>query len=401
MSNPEEKSVIFKILLLYLLTTGIFLSIFFTIYYDRGYGLIIHEKSSDLREDYITLVQLIDKNGSFDNRVLEKIKILDLNRNFIIYDKLGNILYNKLEKYPKKKYFKGNGIHIFQGYIFIDFYQMRRYKHYKKQLPHPASFNYHIVMKGAYILPDIWHLRLKTAGFLLLSLIGVGMIAYSLLKLSLRPLQNKISFLDRFIKDTTHEINTPVSIILMSIERLDQKKFSSDNIKKINRIQVAAKTIASIYQNLLFYNFSKSIGEIKSIDMKTILEQRLDFFTPLLHQKHIKLNISLKPTSINANEDEIKCIIDNILNNAIKYNKPDGGQIWIDLKIGQLCIKDNGCGIKTELKDKIFERYSRFNDSQGGFGIGLALVKELCKRHKIKITYDSQPSKGSLFCLKW
>lgn len=68
-------------------------------------------------------------------------------------------------------------------------------------------------------------------------------------------------------------------------------------------------------------------------------------------------------------------MIDNLISNAIKYNKK-GGVISIILKANFLSIADTGCGISKSNLNHIFERYTRFNKDQGGFGIGLSLVKK-------------------------
>ncbi|PAF47978.1 hypothetical protein BKH41_06395 [Helicobacter sp. 12S02232-10] len=402
MSNYEERSVMVKILLLYLLTTAIFLSILFSLYYNRGYDLIIHEKANDLREDYAALSRVIDKNGKFDEKVFEEIKTLDLNTNFMIYDKSGNLLYDHLGMELPKNKIKKSGIYVSSGYILIDFNPIRRHKHHKKNSfsSPPSSFDYQIIMRGDCVISDIWHLRLKTMGFLLLCLSGVGFIAYFLLKLSLKPLKDKIAFLNRFIKDTTHEINTPVSVILMSIERLNKAKIADDDLKKFNRIHIAAKTIANVYQNLVLHNFSENVGQKICIDIKEILEQRLDFFTPLFAHKNLNIKTSLDSAKIYANKDGIRCIIDNLLSNAVKYNKK-GGEIKIKLEPFCLSVSDSGCGINEKETRKIFERYTRCNTSQGGFGIGLALVGELCCCYGIEIECKSRIGEGSTFFLRW
>lgn len=93
-------------------------------------------------------------------------------------------------------------------------------------------------------------------------------------------------------------------------------------------------------------------------------------------------------------------MIDNLINNAIKYNKK-GGVISIILKANFLSIADTGCGISKSNLNQIFDRYTRFNTDQGGFGIGLSLVKKICDDNGIKITCKSVENQGSVFKLNW
>ncbi|PAF41268.1 hypothetical protein BKH45_07830 [Helicobacter sp. 11S03491-1] len=403
MSDNKEKSVIIKILSLYLITTAIFLIVLFGLYYDRGYNIIIHEKTNDLREDYGVLVRLIDKTGSFDEKVLRDLQILGLSSRLMIFDKKGDVLYNGIkDTLAQESFHQKNGIYVQKGYIMMNSSSLKHHKHHKKPF-YPSlspSFKYKIILKGASIVSDIWWLRVKTTGFLLLCLSGVGFIAYFLLKVSLKPLKERIEFLNHFIKDTTHEINTPISVILMSIQRLEKEEFSSNNFTKINRIDIAAKTLGSIYQNLMFYSFPENKNRRNLIDVKEVLEQRLEFFAPLIGQKNLQIQATLASAFISANKEGIGCILDNLLSNAIKYNKKDGN-IIIMLNKGSLSIQDSGCGIETNQIHRIFKRYTRYNTSQGGFGIGLALVQELCQYYSIRIKCESEIGLGSVFRLEW
>lgn len=404
MSKSEEKSVILKILSLYIITTTVFLGIFFLVYYERSYRLILHERSNELREIYTDVIEIINKNRGVKEKILSDLSKLGANFHLMVLDINKNPIYDTLGvDLPSKYIGKKNGVFVFDGYIFIDSKPPKHLRIHKKILLKPSisqSLKYQVIIRGGNILSDILWLRVKMIGFLLLCLFVVGIIAYFLLKLSLKPYKNKIAFLNRFIKDTTHEINTPISIIMMSIERLETEGISSSNLKKINRIHIAAKTLANVYKNIAFYSSLKYSKTNTYIDIKNLLAQRLDFFDPLFAQKNLKVITSLAPSFINANVDDIGCIIDNLLSNAIKYNKKNG-EIYITLEANRLSIKDTGCGIRKEYIKDIFERYVRCNDSQGGFGIGLALIKELCDLYQINITCDSKVGEGSLFILQW
>ena len=84
----------------------------------------------------------------------------------------------------------------------------------------------------------------------------------------------------------------------------------------------------------------------------------------------------------------------------VKYNSKNG-QIKIELKEGYLSIEDSGHGIEADKIDDIFARYSRFNDSSGGFGLGLNIVKMICDEYNIGISVKSELGKGANFILSW
>jgi two-component system, OmpR family, sensor kinase len=93
-------------------------------------------------------------------------------------------------------------------------------------------------------------------------------------------------------------------------------------------------------------------------------------------------------------------LIDNIISNAIKYNRI-GGNIDIVLKEKTLKVSDTGIGIPADKIERIFERYQRANDSVGGFGIGLNIVAMIAKEYDIEIKVDSVINKGTVIELNF
>ena len=233
---------------------------------------------------------------------------------------------------------------------------------------------------------------------LLLLLLGIGIY---LSKLFVRPMSNSIMLLDRFIKDTTHELNTPISAILANMEMIDQDSITESNSKKFIRIAIAAKTISTLYEDLKFglLESNKKTND-EEIELEELVANRLEYFDLLMESKKIELIQSLGPSTIYADKKLIARIIDNLLSNAIKYNKR-GGKIEVVLDQGILSIEDSGIGMSEEQIAKVFDRYSRFSTFEGGFGIGLNIVKQIAERYNIQIDIDSTPKVGTKITLRW
>lgn len=219
--------------------------------------------------------------------------------------------------------------------------------------------------------------------------------AYFLARLFLAPVREKIEELDRFIKNSTHELNTPITALLLSVNSL---KKNVDE-KSIRRIEASTKTLYQIYEGLSFSTLQSSSERInEEIDFKSVIEQSLDFFEPIAQSKKIILKSQLESSYFIIDERLASALINNILANAIKYNKPYG-TVNILLKNSKLCINDNGIGIELKEQKNIFNRYVRANNSVGGFGIGLDIVKRICDEYKIKIDIKSELDIGTNFCL--
>jgi two-component system, OmpR family, sensor kinase len=233
-------------------------------------------------------------------------------------------------------------------------------------------------------------------------LIFMLLIGYFLLSLLLKPMKDTLFLLDRFIKDTTHELNTPVSTILTNIELLqtqEQNKFSQ---KVIGRIEIGAKTLSNIYDDLTFLILKhKLVSQNIEINLNELLDERIEYFKALVTIKNIEIVKHYNDhIDIKIDRKKVIKVIDNLLSNAIKYNKVNG-KIEITLQKNTLTIKDTGIGIDKENIEKLFTRYARFTDTTGGFGIGLHIVKSILDEYGFHISVDSLKDKYTSFSIKF
>jgi two-component system OmpR family sensor kinase len=93
-------------------------------------------------------------------------------------------------------------------------------------------------------------------------------------------------------------------------------------------------------------------------------------------------------------------VIDNLISNAIKYNKRNG-KIEIILEANRLTIADTGMGVPAEKVPFMFDRYLRFNNSEGGFGVGLSIVKKILDEYHVTIEVFSEMDVGTKIVLTW
>jgi two-component system OmpR family sensor kinase len=238
--------------------------------------------------------------------------------------------------------------------------------------------------------------------FVIIAFFFMTLLGYFLLKLFLRPMKDALHLLDRFIKDTTHELNTPVSAIISNVEMIDITKLDDKLAKKIKRIDIGAKTISNIYEDLTFLTLdNKIISQNEYLDLSAITNQRVEYFRTLAEVKKLEIitNIEEKVTIFCDRKKMIK-IIDNFLSNAIKYNKIKG-KIIVNLRQSSLTIEDTGKGMTQDQIENLFQRYVRFDNSVGGFGIGLNIVSIIAKEYDFKIDVSSKLHEGTKMELKW
>lgn len=238
--------------------------------------------------------------------------------------------------------------------------------------------------------------------FVIIAFFFMTFLGYFLLKIFLRPMRDALHLLDRFIKDTTHELNTPVSAIISNVEMIDISTLDEKLARKIKRIDIGAKTISNIYEDLTFLTLdNKIISQNENLDLTNIVKQRVEYFRTLAEVKKIEFITEIDDEiTIFCDRKKIIKVIDNFLSNAIKYNKIKG-KIIISLKEHYLSIKDTGKGMTQEQIENLFQRYVRFDNSVGGFGIGLNIVSKIAKEYNFKINVISKLGEGTDMEIRW
>lgn len=251
---------------------------------------------------------------------------------------------------------------------------------------------------------NVWfaNIKYKILFWFLFSFILLLFVGYFIAKLFLKPMRESIQMLDRFIKDTTHELNTPIAAILSNIQMINKDNIDEKLAKKINRIEIGAKTISNIYEDLTFVSLNNQIiSNNEKLNFSQILNQRVDFFKSIANSKQIEFILDIKENVfIVCDIKKLSKLIDNILSNAIKYNKFQGF-IKVTLKDKILIIEDSGKGMSKDNLSNLFTRYKRFDKSVGGFGIGLNIVSLIAKEYDLKIDVISKIDVGTRIKIRW
>jgi len=356
------------------------------IYYKFQKDLMLQEKRHLLQEYSNDLIfQLKDLHINFDKY---KFYPRDEKFNSAIFDSDKKLIFSTLKskdvKFDKVAYISKNMIHFIEE---------------------PESY----YLGAKYVImevPDdnLWFNLVKNdiITYSLIAFIFMLILGYFISKLFLKPMRDALHLLDRFIKDTTHELNTPISAIITNIEMIDKDDLDEKVLRKINRIDIGAKTISNIYEDLTFLTLNnKIISQNEELDLSNILEQRVEYFSSLATIKKINFVLNIKKdVYLNIDIKKISKLIDNLISNAIKYNKI-AGTITVGLEDNILIIEDTGKGMNKENLSNLFERYSRFDKSVGGFGIGLNIVSLIAKEYNLNINVVSKINEGTKIEVKW
>ncbi len=383
----SEKKSLFRFLSLYLGIVTIIISLLSFYYYKTQEEIMLSNQRANLEQyAYREIKRLKELHNSFDNK--------------------HNI-------YPRDKHFKSAIYDLEYVKIFSDMEEDIDII-FKEGIYQNGSYIYLVKMLTTYYLgakylivevkdDTLW----KTNVVRNISIYGIlffiisAILGVFLANMFVKPMRNSILLLDRFIKDTTHELNTPLSAILANIEMIDTSSMDKKNISKINRINIATKTVSILYKDLTYLTLEQDRDRLdENIDLKSLIEDRVEYFMAIMESKNISCKLYLNESSLYIDKKKITRVIDNLISNAIKYNLRNG-VIEIELKDKRLSVKDSGIGIKEEEIPFIFDRYLRFNDSEGGFGVGLSIVKSILDEYNIKIDVISSEQKGTTMVLLW
>mgnify|MGYP003571703504 CR=1 FL=1 len=206
--------------------------------------------------------------------------------------------------------------------------------------------------------------------------------------------------LDIFFKDAVHEIRTPLGVLQINLDFLDN---TMDESKPLKRAQAGLRNLTSVYESLEFCIKDKKVNYKKeTIEMSKFLEKRVDFFRVLAEIKNIEiLNEIEKDIYIDISRTELQRLIDNNISNAIKYSKKHTKiEIKLYVKDQSIILLFSNYGEHIKDTNEIFKRYYRGDDIRGGFGLGLSIVNYICDVYKIDIKVDSKENGHSIFMYK-
>lgn len=383
----SEKKTLWGFLALYSVLCIVILLFISFLYYNFKKDLMLQNKRLVLQEySNDLIIRLKDLHINFDKY---KFYPRDERFNSAIYDSDRNLIFSTLSSAKVK----------------LDeiTYTTNNYIHYIKE---PESY----YLGAKYVLLEIPEDKLwlnevinKIIFFLICGFSFMFILGYFLLKLFLKPMRDSLHLLDRFIKDTTHELNTPISAIITNIEMIDIEKLDDEKLqRKLKRIDTGAKTVSNIYQDLTYLALNnKIISQNEDLELSKIVLNRIEYFKTLADVKKISFVKNINSgVRIFCDEKKISKVIDNLLSNAIKYNKITG-TIEITLENKKLIIKDSGKGIPKDKIPSMFERYARFDKSVGGFGIGLNIVYMITKEYNIDVKIKSELGVGTQMELTW
>ncbi len=230
----------------------------------------------------------------------------------------------------------------------------------------------------------------------LIGSIGLGKI---LSKIAIEPLKEHFYHLDRFSKETLHELNLPINTITANVAMLRKTHDDEKSKKRLERIELATMMLKERY-NELDYLIKKQMEKevVETFDLCELIEERVSFLSGLY--PNAQWHVECEPLVVELDRIGLAKVIDNLVDNGVKYSH-ETPHIVLKVSGNILSICDHGCGMDEVALVRIFDRYYQNDTTMAGYGIGLGLVKRYCDRSGIRLRVDSEVNRGTCMHLEF
>jgi two-component system phosphate regulon sensor histidine kinase PhoR len=217
-----------------------------------------------------------------------------------------------------------------------------------------------------------------------------------------------------FIANVSHELKTPLSAIRACAETLRNGALADPQATQrfLGRIEEQSDRLHHLILDMLSLariESGQQTFDIRPIDVAEVASTCLDTHRQAAESKQIELAVEPNQPScrVEAEREGLEQILDNLLDNAIKYT-PTGGRVTLRWRVGsgsaRIEVEDTGIGIDEEDRKRVFERFYRVDKARsrelGGTGLGLSIVKHLVQSFGGSVSVDSSPGRGSTFAVE-
>lgn len=216
---------------------------------------------------------------------------------------------------------------------------------------------------------------------------------------------------ENFITMVTHQLKSPIAVILQYFEIIisdivkDEQKKKEMLIKAKERLEGLLKLIND-WLDVAKMNKGQIVEKMKPVHLTEIIENIIEFNQPFAEENKVSLRL-LRPKAGDlayGDPETLEQVFSNLINNAIKYNRPDGKvEVSIEEKNGFIAVsvKDTGIGMEQKHIPYLFEQFYRIKKEDGekhrGTGLGLSIAKKIVDAHNGRIEVESKPGEGSCF----
>ena len=378
--NKDETKALFSFLSIYVGSTIFLLSILLYIYYNDELKAVAESCSMEMSNASMQIESdILNSYMKHKKYVPKKLENSDIN--YALYDKDQKVIYSDLRESQSVDFSK-------------NMYESSAFEFYITKMNEETIPIKYIAVETCIGIDNRNNLKVYVIIKLILSAIFIGFIGFLLAKILLKPVRERIEHMDKFIKDSAHELNTPVAVLMTSTSMLKKGKNPD---KMMRYILSSSKQISQIYNDIHFSAFNeKNENVFEKFNLKVLVKDSVEYFNDISITKQITIHNDLDDCIILMDKTKTQKLVNNLISNAIKYSH-NNSIINVCLKNNILSVEDFGIGISKIEQKEIFKRYKRGTNIEGGFGIGLDIVKRISEEYNLKLDLKSELELGSTF----
>ena len=216
------------------------------------------------------------------------------------------------------------------------------------------------------------------------------------------------SELDKFVYRASHDLRSPLTSVMGLIELTKSEKKSTDIQDNLNMIKKSIDRLDRFVVDIIHY-YRNSRAEIRKekIDFNSIIKETFEDLMYIEGANKIKTNVRINERdSYYSDKSKMRVIFNNLISNAIRYNKPQSENPFVDINVSiskntiVIQVKDNGIGIDKKYINKIFDMFFKNSNSTYSSGLGLYILKETVNILNGTISVESELNKGSSFIIQ-
>ncbi len=231
------------------------------------------------------------------------------------------------------------------------------------------------------------------------------------LERSAAALEAKQHELQTLVYSVTHDLKNPLNAILLVTDLVlerEGERLTAEGRADLQRVACTAEAAETMLRDLLgFFRTTSTLEPARTVPLAPLVAQALETLAPLITAKGVRVVVGELP-SVWGQERKLGCLIENLLDNAVKYVSAELGEVSVTAARENghvlLRVRDNGVGVPKPYQQGIFELFGRVPDdeqpggsSAAGSGVGLAIVRRVAEAHQGTVWVESAPGDGSCF----
>ena len=371
------------------------------------FGMIINFTASGLERDSIAIMQMAAKNGFLPGKpgeIPEEIRIpyfiVDISKSGVVTAKNGNFFnlsnMEKFEEIVDTAFYSDDKTGILRNH---------NLRFLKEETKNGTTIVFSDISSEQTVLANLIK---NCVAIGIISFVGFFGISVILANWAVKPVEKVWKQQRQFVADASHELKTPLTIIMTNAELLQSENCDEEERKRFSEnILSTSQRMRSLTENLLDLARADN-GTSKAVFEKTnlsdIVYDSVLQFEPLYFEKGKNLYYKIdKDINLNGREEQLRRVADILLDNALKYSFEETS-VWVELVKKERCcvlsVKNIGEHIEKENLKNIFKRFYRVDEARTsgeGYGLGLSIAKNIVLEHKGKIRAESKENENTFF----